>query len=73
MFITFHNAAIVAAVNYLTNKDLIQELEALFTKKLGKIPAYFDMVFKVSGYERTAYTTTIQYYNIIDSDYLPVW
>lgn len=73
MFITIHNAAIVAAVNYLTNKDSIQELEALFNKKLGKMPAYFDVVFKVSGYERTAYTITIQYYNIIDADHLPVW
>ncbi len=73
MFLTFHNAAIVSTVNYMTNKESLMELKKKFIAKLGKMPQYFDVVFKISGYERTAYSTKIEYYNSIDSLLLPKW
>jgi hypothetical protein len=73
LFITFHEAAIDAATGYLTNPNSLAELKLQFEEKLGYMPRYFNIVFKSSGFERTAYKTTIEYLDEIDPASIAIW
>lgn len=73
LFITFYEAAMEAATTYLLNQQTMDELTQKFEKKLGYMPKYFNIVFKSSGFERTSYTTTVEYIDEIDEKTLSIW
>ncbi|MEE9431088.1 MAG: hypothetical protein V3V16_08615 [Melioribacteraceae bacterium] len=73
MFISFFEPAMETAVNYLLNEKSLDELTNMMKKKYGEFPQYFDVLFKSSGFKRTAYTSNIEFIRKIDPDSLNIW
>ena len=72
LFTSFFIAGITGATNYMTNPETLAEIEQIFKEKYGTSPQYFDILFKTTGYSRTAFTTQIEYINKIDPD-ISIW
>lgn len=51
--------------NYLTNSENNKQLKQMFEEKLGSAPDYFEILFRVVGIDKTAYSTEILVYNEI--------
>lgn len=59
IFTSFHDTGTIGIVKYFTNQQTLAELETIFIKKYNYVPEYFELIFKASGYNRTAYKTDI--------------
>ena len=66
LFVSFFESGMIGAINYLTNIETLKELDNRFIKKYGVCPQYFDILFKTTGFSRTAFTTSVVYINKID-------
>jgi len=66
LFVSFYEIGVFAAVNYMTADETLTEIEQVFEKKEGGMPAYFDVMFRITGHSRTAFTTHIEFINKID-------
>ena len=56
------------AVKYLTGPGTLSELTDLFETKYEKFPEYFELLFKVSGYERSDLDTKVIEYRKVEPD-----
>ena len=61
MFVSFFETAMIGATHYMTNPQKLDELQHLFTRRFGSFPPYFKILFKTSGFSRTAFTTRVIY------------
>lgn len=68
MFISFHATGTAGAVNYMTNKKTLEELENILSDKFVNVPPYFDIIFKSTGYARVVFSTEIEFVNKTNPD-----
>jgi len=54
---SYHSLGAPEITNYLVSPVKRKELEERFMKKYQKIPDYFEILFRVVGIDKTAYTT----------------
>jgi len=71
-FVSFFESGIVGATDYLTNAEKLAQLANQLEESTGRLPKYFDIVFKTTGYSRTMLTTQIAYIKKIDEKSI-VW
>ncbi len=62
---SFHSLGVPEVIRYLTTKESSLELRKHFESKYGTIPQYFELLFRVVGIDKTAYSTEILISNII--------
>jgi hypothetical protein len=60
---SYHSLGAPEIANYLTNPETRKELEKNFQEKFNKIPQYFELLFRVTGIDKTAYNTELLIYN----------
>lgn len=63
---SYHSLGAPEIANYFTDKETQVEIENIFKEKLGKTPKYFEMLFKVIGIDKTAYSKEILVLNEIN-------
>jgi len=56
---SYHSLGAPEIAYYLTSPSKRSELENLFRKKYGHIPDYFEILFRVTGIDKIAYTSEI--------------
>ena len=67
---SYHSLGAPEIANYLLSQERREELENKFINDFGKVPEYFEILFRVTGIDRTAYNTEILIYNELDVDKL---
>lgn len=65
---SYHSLGAPEIANYLLSVDRRQELENKFVNTFGKVPDYFEVLFRVTGIDRTAYNTEILVYDEIQKE-----
>lgn len=65
---SFHSLGAAEVVNYLVEEASRNQLEDQFIKKYGYVPRYFELLFRVSGIDKTAYNTEILVCNEIEAN-----
>ncbi len=73
MFVSFFQPGLSAATNYMLDEKSLNRLTQKLKSKYGKLPEYFDVVFKTSGYSSTPFKTSIEYINKIDPLKTKLW
>lgn len=63
---SFHSLGVPEIANYLVDEERSKELKQLFIDKYSHTPKYFEILFKVVGIDKTAYSTEILIYNEIE-------
>ncbi len=56
---SYHSLGAPEIANYLTTPARRKELDNLYINRYGKFPEYFEVLFRVIGIDKTAYTTEI--------------
>ena len=64
---SYHSLGAPEIVKYLAKPNLRQDLENRFKDQYGEIPRYFEVLFRVNGIDKTAYSTDILICNKIDA------
>lgn len=67
MIASFHSLGAPEIANYMTHPARRKEMEQKFIEKFGHIPDYFEVLFRVTGIDKTAYSTEILVQNEIKS------
>ena len=62
---SYHSLGAPEIANYLTDKDSREELSSLFEAKYNRQPKYFEMLFRVVGIDKTAYSREVLVINEI--------
>lgn len=62
---SYHSLGAPEVVNYLINAETRKSVEEKFISKYGEVPQYFEILFKVTGIDKTAYETEMLVYNKI--------
>jgi len=65
---SYHSLGAPEIANYLILPATRDELEKKFKAKFNKMPQYFEILFRVTGIDKTAYNTEILIYNEILPD-----
>lgn len=65
---SYHSLGAPEIANYLINARLRSDLENQFMERYNRIPDYFEILFRVSGIDKTAYNTEILVFNEIPGD-----
>lgn len=65
---SYHSLGAPDIANYLISPVRRHDLEQKFEDKFGSIPPYFEVLFRVTGIDKTAYNTEILVYNEIIAD-----
>ncbi|MBN2103535.1 hypothetical protein JW835_05785 [bacterium] len=65
---SYHSLGAPEIAYYLTLPSTRLALEQKFREKFGKVPPYFEILFRVTGIDKTAYNTEILIYNEIIPD-----
>ena len=65
---SYHSLGAPEIARYLTVPSMRFELENMFRKKFGQVPEYFEVLFRVTGIDKTAYTTEVLVYNSVPPD-----
>jgi len=65
---SYHSLGAPEIADYLTSVSKRAELENLFYSKCGYIPKYFEILFRVTGIDKTAYNSEILICNEISSE-----
>jgi len=65
---SYHSLGAPEIANYLTSKNKKLKLEELFKEKYGRVPSFFEVLFRVVGIDKTAYNTEILIFNEIVID-----
>lgn len=63
---SFHSLGAPEIVNFMTNPTKRTLLDDAFNQNLNKIPQYFEILFRVTGIDKTAYDTEILILNEIN-------
>jgi hypothetical protein len=64
---SYHSLGAPEIADYLTSASKRVALEDLFRSKYGQIPKYFEILFRVTGIDKTAYNSEILICNKITS------
>jgi hypothetical protein len=62
---SFHSLGAPEIAKFLTDKSTCDELKSIFMDKYNRTPQYFEILFKVTGIDKTAYNREILIYNEI--------
>jgi hypothetical protein len=62
---SFHSLGAPEVANYLSNTATRKELEKKFQEKFNRVPQFFELLFRVTGIDKTAYNTELLVYNEI--------
>jgi hypothetical protein len=65
---SFHSLGVPEIAYFLTSPQRRVKLDQMFEEKYGKIPPYFEVLFRVTGIDKTAYSTEILVCNQIASN-----
>jgi len=65
---SYHSLGAPEVANYLVNPETRSELEKKFMTKYNRVPQYFEILFRVTGIDKTAYKTDILIYNELKKD-----
>lgn len=65
---SYHSLGAPEVANYLVNPETRTELENMLINKYNKVPQYFELLFRVSGIDKTAYKTDLLIFNEIIKD-----
>ncbi len=68
---SYHSLGAPEIANYLTNPQTRLELEKNFKDKFGTVPQYFELLFRVTGIDKTAYNTELLVYDEIRVEETP--
>ena len=60
IFTSFHETGIIGTIQFFVESEGLKEVEKKCRDKFGYLPAYFEILFKSSGYNRTVYSTEIE-------------
>lgn len=63
---SYHSLGAPEIANYLCDPASRQELEMKFIEKYQQVPPYFEILFRVTGIDKTAYNTELLIYNAIE-------
>ncbi len=63
---SYHSLGAPEIADYLTSKSKRSELEDMFYSKYGEIPLHFEILFRVTGIDKTAYNSDILICNKIN-------
>lgn len=66
IFTSFHETGTTAMVKYMTDAESLKKLESFAQSRFGKFPEYFEILFKSSGFDRTAYDTELIHMREVD-------
>ncbi|MDZ7723032.1 MAG: helix-turn-helix domain-containing protein [candidate division KSB1 bacterium] len=58
---SFHETGTTGIVKYLTDPESIKTLNQIMIRRFGRLPDFFEFLFKSTGYDRTTYKTEILY------------
>ena len=62
---SYHSLGAPEVANYLVNPETRSEVEKKFEEKFYRMPEYFEVLFRVTGIDKTAYNTEILIFNEI--------
>ena len=62
---SYHSLGAPEIANYLVNPETRIEVEKKFEERFNRMPEYFEILFKVTGIDKTAYSTEILILNEI--------
>jgi hypothetical protein len=65
---SYHSLGAPHIVQYLTSLDQRKELDDIFIQKYGQVPRYFEILFRVIGIDKTAYTTQVLVCNQLEEN-----
>lgn len=65
---SYHSLGAPAIAYYLTLPETRKDLEQRMTDKFHHVPKYFEILFRVTGIDKTAYNTEILIFNEIKPD-----
>ncbi|MDD5765394.1 MAG: hypothetical protein PHW79_03950 [Candidatus Marinimicrobia bacterium] len=65
---SYHSLGAPEVVSYLTQSSTREAVEQKFIEKYHKVPKYFEILFRVTGIDKTAYSTEMLIYNEIPAD-----
>ena len=63
---SFHSLGAPEIANYLTTPALREALDIKFQERYGRIPEYFEILFRVTGIDKTAYSKEVLIFNKIE-------
>jgi hypothetical protein len=62
---SYHSLGAPEVANFFVNPDTRIDLEKKFEQKFNRMPEYFEILFRVTGIDKTAYNTEILIFNEI--------
>lgn len=65
---SYHSLGTPEIAKYLSDPALRAALENKFNEKFGEMPKYFEILFRVTGIDKTAYNTEILVWNKIPAE-----
>jgi len=65
---SFHSLGTPEIANYLIESTTREGFEQKFMDKFGKMPQYFEALFRVTGIDKTAYNTELLIFNKVSPD-----
>ncbi|HRU93164.1 MAG TPA: hypothetical protein P5268_09060 [Candidatus Marinimicrobia bacterium] len=65
---SYHSLGAPEVVNQLTQTNFRKQIEQKFIEKYGYMPHYFEILFRVNGIDKTAYSTEMLIFNEITKD-----
>jgi hypothetical protein len=65
---SYHSLGVPEAVGLLTSQPRLQKLESRFRERFGKVPRYFEILFRVTGIDKTAYGIEILAFNPLPAE-----
>jgi len=72
LFVSFFETGMIGAIQYMTDPKTLDQLKRRFRSRYGDFPPYFEILFKTSGFSRTAFTTHVVYFNRLNANSI-VW
>ena len=73
MFISFFEAGISVATQYMLDEKNLNDLTKMMVEKYGEAPEYFDVLFESKGYSRTAFKTNVEYFRKVSPEDFHIW
>jgi hypothetical protein len=73
LFMSFFDTGMRATMSYMNDPSEMHSLEGKFVNQFGHVPRYFDVLFRVSGFSRTAYKIIPEHLHEIDPTKLEIW
>ena len=65
---SYHSLGAPEIAAYLSNPATRSDLEEKFIEKFDRVPQYFELLFRVTGIDKTAYNTELLIYNALPAE-----